>query len=174
MVNKMYPVMEGRHVDERETSQYYAYYSLHHDADETEISLLPVTQELVLGLEDGQAVLVDWHTRMFLEHRQFCGRELLLAHALLTSWPSYVPLAKLVALSLYPEAPELVQTWLDHAHAAGNEGSLRQLLRPLGVLIAKCNVQFEAFGLSIAKVDQPECSGEGYRLVAWRQKGKHA
>jgi hypothetical protein len=169
----MYPVVGGRYVDERETSQYYAYYSLHHDAAETVISLLPSTQELVLGLEDGQAVLVDWHTRMFLEHRQFCGRELLLAYALLNSWPSYVPLDKLVALSLYPEASALVQTWLDHARTTGDEAGLQRLLRPLGVFIARCNVQFEAFGLSIAKVDQPEFSGEGYRLVAW-QKGKRA
>jgi hypothetical protein len=110
MVN-VYPyVAEGeQYVDEREWDGLYKYYQLHIDA----ISLLPLNQELIVNLDSGHMVLIDWHRRMLLDDRHFSRKEAAITLALLNAWPSYLPLEKMLPLAMPAEDPDLVRLWLN-------------------------------------------------------------
>jgi hypothetical protein len=111
---------------------------------------LPDEHELVINMQTGHYVVINWDVRYACVDGVFSKEELALAWTLLTAWPSYVTNEKLLYALMNRSASEI-----EDLLELGRE----ETLQPLRALVTSCCEHFHAFGIEIQEID-----GNGYKL----------
>ncbi len=120
------------------------------DIEATDIALLADEHEIVVNVETGRFLLVNWDVRHVVADGVLSEAELPMMIALLNAWPSYIQNEKLLQAITGRSAEEII-ILLDNNHNAA--------LEPLHRLIEGCRAPFRAIGIEIQNV-----SGLGYKL----------
>ncbi len=118
--------------------------------EECGIALLPDEHEIVVNVETGYFLLVNWDVRHIVADGVFSEVELPMMLTLLHSWPSYIQNEKLLQAITGRSAQEIAALLDSDHHAA---------LEPLHHLIDGCRVPFRAVGIEIQNIN-----GQGYKL----------
>jgi hypothetical protein len=126
------------------------------------VALLPDEHDLVVNVQSGHFVLINWHVRYVVTDGQFTpsSGELSLMLTLLNDWPSFVPNRKLLQAMMEPSTEENT--------AIFNASDKQHKLDALHRLVNSCNEQLRACGLEIQSVNN-----HGYKLSRYTiQKGE--
>jgi len=133
------PLAEGKH---------YQSFSLY--VETPGISLLPDEHELVVNVVSGHFMLINWNVRYVVIDGLFSTDELAFMLLLLSDWPSYVPLEKLLQAVNCQSAEQIVQL-LDRERD--------QAVALLHDLAEHCRRCLRPFGIDVQNVH-----GLGYKL----------
>jgi hypothetical protein len=120
------------------------------DLQHAGIALLPPEHELIVNVETGHYLVLNWDVRYPCTDGMFSKAELPLVLALLGSWPSYIQNEKLLQLVTRQPVEEIA----DLIELAPDE-----TLEPLHSLVDRCRLHFHKFGIEIQ-----DTSGQGYKL----------
>jgi hypothetical protein len=119
------------------------------------VALLPDEHDLIVNVQSGHFILINWNVRYVIGDGQFNPTgELPFVFSLLSAWPSFVPNAVLlqeVTGKARGECVDLIEL--------GGE----QALEPLRRFAESCRVQLHSFN-----IDVEDIGGDGYKLSPWK------
>ncbi len=122
--------------------------------------LLPDEHEIVVNMQTGHYMVVNWDGRYVAVDGRFHELELQLMLALLSAWPSYLPREK-VLHALFDRTISDIEELVAIDQAA--------VSKTVEHVVQSCNAQLALLGLKIQKIEDV-----GYKLSRLEGKGEHA
>lgn len=113
------------------------------DIENPDINLLADEHELVVNLETGHYTLINWDIRYIAADGTFGPEELTLILSLLTAWPTYVPVEKLLMASQRIGLEEINQA---------SESKRDRMHLKLRCCIAECQQKMHHLGIDIQTI----------------------
>jgi hypothetical protein len=145
----------------------YEYYRL--NTGRSINQLVPPQCEVVLNINSGLALLINWEEKRVLAETEVNGQALPVLKKLLDDWPSYVEYDPLISI-LFAQDETLVtkfMTCIEHARESKDSTLLDVALQPLRDVLMDCKTEMRLLGIDITAV-----VGYGYRLVPLEAKNQ--
>ena len=125
-------------------------FSLDASTGDHQLMLLPDEHELIINVQSGHFVVVNWDDRYIALDGQFHEHELPLMLAVLNAWPSYVPVKK-VLYAIFDQSIEDIEELVAIDQVA--------VMTTVEHLVRTCNAQLAPLGITIQKIEDV-----GYKL----------